>query len=379
MPYLKRLIPAVLMLLAMQLAACRTLPFNDKLPENLAIEKIAGSDENSPFAFAPDGSSVALARSGLKLFHMPRKAYVQLSSNTPRKLAWSPFDNAIAALFREEQKSRVIVYDHNGTPLAETVIDAPLTDLGWIGKNELALGGTVIKEYKFGSNYRSILFRWQPGMNAPVASELRDSTLQPNTVKKWRNFLKRGPLMDFSGQTPLISYLHPVEPPLFPPYYKLIIKDLASGREIEVAPVGLSTDGARLSADGELILFGDGYGATVLRNPWSEELLAGGDSPGSNLALAAGGSWFADGALYRKGALPTPLAPGAAAAFSADGSRLLLQTGSELFLLIGLKPVAEAMINPALNTKIQQLRTLRAGGLISPPEYRESLERILHQ
>jgi len=375
---LNNLLPAALLLLAMQLAACQTLPLNEKLPDNLAAEKITSVDANAPFAVAPDGSVVAMSSSGLRLFHIPTKEHVQLSAKTPRKLAWSPFGTSLAALFSEEQQSRIITYDQQGFPLAETVIEAQLTDLGWLSEQELALGGTIIKQYRFGSNYRSMLYRWQPGKNAPVASELRNSTLQPATISKWQAYLQRGTLMDFSSQTPLISYLHPVEPPLFTPYYKVVIKDLASGKEMEVASVSLYSQGARLSADGEKILFGDGSGSTSLRNPWSEEELCKATSPGFQPAISPDTcSWFADGALFRTGSLVAPLAAGAAAQFTADGSRLVVQAGSELYLLTGLKAVEGSMFIPALDAKIQKLRSLKLEGLISPQEYKEALEKLV--
>lgn len=372
-----RLFSATLLLFPLLLAACQTLPLNGKLPDNLAATKIASVDQDSPFAVAPDGIVVALVDGGLQLFHIPTRQQVPLSASTPRKLAWSPFGNSLAALFREGEKSRVITYDQYGTAIAEAVIAAPLTDIGWLSENELALGGQLIKSYKFGSNFQNVLYRWKPGRDTPVVNNLRNSTLQPATVNKWHALLARGPLMDFSSQTPLVSYLQPVEPPLFTPYYKVIVRDLASGRELEVATVSLSSAGARLSADGEKILFGDGKGSTVLRNPWSEEVLGNVSSPGLSPALSAdAGSWFADGALFRNGALLTQLAPAAAAQFTPDGSRLVLQTGGDLYLLTGLKAADGALFVPALNEKIQKLRSLRAEGLISPKDYQQALARI---
>ncbi len=376
---LKSLLSATLLLLTLHLlTACQTLPLYGKLPDNLQAEKIAAVDENAPFSVAPDGNVVALVSSGLKLFHIPTKEYLPLSTKTPRKLAWSPIGTTLAALFTEAQKSRITVYDQFGTPFAETVIDALLTDLGWLSETELALGGAVITEFKFGSNYRNILYRWKPGRDDPVISELRDSTLQATTIRNLRPFLERGPLMDFSSQTPLISYLQPVDPPLFTPYYKLIIKDLASNKEMEVAALSLYAEGARLSADGEKILFGDGKGSTVLQNPWSEEVIFSVSSPGFRPALSpVTGSWFADGALFGDGAMLTRLAPGATAQFTADGGHLVLKTGAELYLLNGLKPAEGTRFLPALNDKIQQLRSMKIEGLISPNEYKQALEKIV--
>lgn len=374
----RNLLPVVALLLsALLFTSCRSLPLNGRLPENLTAVKITTVDEGTPFAVAPDSNVVALVSSDFKLFHIPSGESVTLSAKRPHKLAWSPFGLTLAALFREDGKSRIITYDGFGTAIAETVIDAPLTDIGWLSENELALGGAIVKEYKFGSNYRTMLYRWQPGRDDPVASELRDATLQPATIRNWQAFLKRGPLMDFSSQTPLISYLHPVDPPLFTPYYKLVVRDLVSGRELEAAAVSLSSAGGRLSADGEKILFADGKGLTLLRNPWSDTVIASVNSLGTGPALAAdAGSWFADGALFRNGKLVSQLATGAVAQFSADGSRLFLAAGDELFLVSGLKPAEGTLFVPALTEKLQKLRSLRAEGLITPQEYRDSLEKM---
>lgn len=371
------LLSVTLLVLALLLAACRSLPLNGPLPENLTAVKITSVDAGTPFAVTPEGNVVALVKGECKLYHIPSGEQVLLSPKRPHRLVWSPFGLSLAALFHENGTSRIITYDQIGTAVAETVIDAPLTDIGWLSENELALGGAVIKEYRFGSNYRTMLYRWKPGRDVPVASELRDTTLQPATMRTWQTLLKRGPLMDFSSQTPLISYLHPVDPPLFTPYYKLVVRDLASGKEVEAAAVSLNADGGRLSGDGEKILFGDGKGATLLRNPWSDTVLFSVAAFGAGPVLSADAdSWFADGALFRGGRLVTPLAAGAVAQFSTDGSHLFLRAGDELFRISGLKPAAGSLFVPALTEKLQKLRSLRAEGLISPQEYQDALERI---
>src|SRR6185369_14203322 len=107
------LVAAAVAVLAL-LSACRTLPIDGKLPEGLSAEKIASVDNGSPLAVSPDGNVVALASSGLKMFHIALKEQIDLSENSPEKLAWSPLGNSLAALFRKEGKSIVIVYDQHG-------------------------------------------------------------------------------------------------------------------------------------------------------------------------------------------------------------------------------------------------------------------------
>lgn len=371
------LVAALNLSLVLLLTACQSLPLKGQLPESLTVEEITAVAPNSPFAISSDGTVAALVNSGLKLFHLPTKQQLPLANTPADKLSWSPLGYSLAATFPEGQKTRVVIYDQFGTKTTETVIDAQITDIGWLSEDELGLGGIIVKHYSFGSNYSSMLYRWRPGENLPVARELRDSTLQPATMRKWQGYLARGPMMDFSRQTPLISFVHPVEPPLFPPYYKLIVMDLASGRQIETASVSLASDGPRLSADGERVLYADGNGSIILKNPWSDEVLQTTKGLGFKPALSPDSDvWFADGALVRQGTLVTPLAPGATAQFTRNGSSLAIVSGTELYLLRGLKPASGSMFLPELNDKLQKLRSLRAEGLITSQEYKEALERI---
>lgn len=111
------------------LSACRTLPIDGRLPEGLSAEKITPVDEDSPFALSPDGNVVAIASSGLKMFHIEMKEQIDLSGNSPEKLAWSPLGNFLAAIFRKDGKSKIIVYDQHGIQVAETTTEDNLTGL----------------------------------------------------------------------------------------------------------------------------------------------------------------------------------------------------------------------------------------------------------
>jgi WD40 repeat protein len=361
------------------LSACQTLPINGRLPEGLAAEKITSIEESSPFAVSPDGNVVAIVRSGLKIFHIGLKEQIELSDSSPEKLAWSPFGNSLAALFRKDGKSTIIIYDLHGILLAEAEVDDVLTDLGWLSEDQIYAGGLGVKNYKFGSNFSSILYRWSPGRDLPAAIALRDTTIQPSTFIKSKPALERGPMMDLAGQTAQVLYRHPVAPPLANPYYKLIIRDIETGKELDLANFSLTSDGGRFSADGETILFGDGKGSIKLFNPWSEETLHTIATPGKNLVLSPDNTtWFADGTLFRNSSMVTPLAPGIAS-FTPDGSRLLINSSGSLYLVTGLKKAEGALFAPPLVDKIQKLRSMRVQGLVTPGEYKESLKRITAQ
>lgn len=359
------------------LTACQTLPINGTLPDGLVAEKIASVDKGSVLALSPDGNVVAIVSDGLKLLHVPSKEHVSLGERIPLKLAWSPLGYYLAALYAKDGASSIAIYDQYGIAIAEEAFAVRLTDLGWLSEDELIAGGVRIKSYKFGHNYQSLFFRWKPGRDKPTESILRDTTLQPATVAKAHSLLERGPMLELSPQSAALLYLHPVDPPVFSPYYKLIMKDLASGRELEIASAGLNSAGGKFSADGERILYADGNGTTLLYNPWSEEIIRKASTFGRNPALSPEGeNWIADGSLFRKDGTVIPLAGETVAQFSTDGSRIIIRGGGDLYLLSGLKPAEGTMFVPAVAEKVTKLRSLRMQGLVTPAEYKESLQRI---
>lgn len=371
------LLPLTLLLSLLLLGACRTLPLNAPLPDGLTAEKIVSVDQGSPFSLAPDSTVIALTDDGLKLFHIPSKEAIPLDQRTPLKLAWSPLGYSLAALFANDDGSTVVIYDQHGIKLAEAPCTDRLTSIGWLAEDELAAGGFKIKTYKFGQNYESLYFRWKPGRDKPTVNGLRDTTLKLATVAKARVLLERGPLLELSPQSGTLLYLHPVDPPVFAPYYKLIMKDLASGKELEIASVGLNSAGGKFSANGEKVLYADGNGTTLLYNPWSGETLRKSNAFGNSPALSPEGeTWIADGTLFRKNSPALPLAEGAEAQFSLDGSRVILRSGSALYLLTGLQPAQGTLFVPAVAEKVAKLRSLRIQGLVTAPEYQENLTRI---
>lgn len=354
-------------------AGCSTLPVSGQLPEGLVATKIARIDEGTRFAISPDGAAVAHSKSGLKLLHISTGQKLDLSAETPERLAWSPVGYNLAALYYRDGKSAIVTYDQHGLKVAEASIDGRITDLAWLSESELLAAELRVANYRFGSNYKTLLHRWKPGKSSPVATPLRDTTIQPANAVRWQNTLSRGPMPGLSPTDDFILYLHPLDPPVFSPYYKLILRELPSGREKEIANVSLNSDGGLFSLDGELILFGDGSGNTSLYDPWTEKTIFSCKTPGKNPAFSPDGShWFADGTLYRGNAPLAILAPNGIARFSPDAKELLLSANGSLYRVTGLRPAKPL---PPPSDKLRQLRAWRLEGLISAREYTESKER----
>lgn len=363
---------------ALLAAACSTLPMRGGLAEGVTATRLAKVDKASPFALSPDGTVVAMVSSGLKLYHTVFKEEILLEGGAPIALAWSPRGFFLAAVFARGDESRIVIYNQYGTPIAEEVLKARLSSVSWLSDDELIAGGARVKSYTFGVNYQSLFYRWQPGRGLPVEKLLRDSTLRQTTVDGAKPAFERGPMIDIARQSAVLLYLHPVDPPVFTPYYRLIVRDLESGSELEAASVSLNSGGARFSADGERILYSDGSGSTVLYNPWTETVLRKSRAQGLNPALSPEGeNWFSDGAYFRKDGSAMLLAQGAEAEFSRTGDSIIYRDGEELTLIAGIGQSEGIMFVPAVAEKVAGLRAKRIQGVITPKEYDAKIRELI--
>jgi len=357
-------------------AGCSSLPLSGKLPEGLSVEQLTSVDDNAVMAISPDGTVVALTSSGLKLYHIPNRQLLEVTGQTPRRIAWSPNGYSLAATYADSGKSVIHTYDQHGIRVAETAIDGEITDISWLSEAELLTASVEVKSYKFGSNFNSVIHRWQPGRDAPKRIDLKNTTLQPANASRWSTTLSRGPMIDVSRTADQILYLHPVDPPLFTPYLKLILRDLASSKEMEIGPVNLGSHGGRFTADGENVIYGDGIGKVTRYNPWTGETVATLKSAGKELEISPAGDYiFADGALFHGTDMLAMLAPGGTARFTPNGSQLLVAAKGDLYLLSGLHPANEKLLPLQQLEKLLQPRAWRLDNLISARDYKDALEK----
>ncbi len=362
------------------LGGCSTLPITGPLPDNLTAEKVASIDEQSPLAISPDSKVVALNSSGLKLFHLPTGQQVDVSARNAHRAAWSPLGYSLAASFTTGGTSTLVTYDQYGIKVAEAEVEGEITDLAWLSEHELLAASVTITTYKFGNNFKTLLHRWLPGRNTPTSTPLRDSTLQSVTVRTWLPLLRRGPMLDISRTADQILYMHPLDPPVFKPYYKLILRDLTNGKEMEIASLGMTSSGGRFTADSELIFYGDGAGKTTVYNPWTDEAVRRFNAAGRTLEISPAGDYsFVDGALYHGDTRVAMLAPEGVGRFTPDGRQLLVAARNDLYLLKGLQPANDRLLPVAQLEKLLQPRVWRLDNLISAKEYKETLERIKRQ
>jgi hypothetical protein len=367
----------LMLLLAALLTGCHQLPTTAPLPEGLTLARIGSVDAGAPFALSPDHTQLALGRGGLELRHLSTGVTTAVATHIPSALAWSGDGRHLAASFYRDGQSILASYDARGASEGSVSLAGRVTDLCWLADGELLAGGVVLTNYRFGSNYKTLLHRWRPGGEA-ASILLKESTLQPATMKRWAEVLERGPALVLAPDSRSLLYLHPYNPPLFTPYSKLMLRDLESGGELEIGQVSLLSGGGAFSGDGELVAFGDGRELVSQVNPWSGESGSTIKAPGQQFVSSPDGSyWLLDGLLYRFGSPVAMFRPGVTGRFAPDGTGLLVAHEGELYLVRGLSPRPLPEVPPAVLERLRQLRSWRSQGLIESAEYRLVRERIM--
>jgi hypothetical protein len=366
-----------MMLVSLLLAGCAaTLPAHTPLPQGLALAVIGRSDPEAPFAWHPDADTIAFVRGELRMMNLATGDMVQLDA-TPSAIAWTPDGALLAAVSAQGKDSLVRVFDRQGAVVDEVVVPGHVSQLAWRFDRELLAPSQVLERFKFGVSLRTQLYRWRLG-TAPTATILSDVTIMPSRAKAADNSYFDTFSFALSPLRDEIAYTRLVDPPNFPSYQKIIVRNLESGAEQEASGVKLGSAGAVFSSDAEQILYGDGAGMVRRLSPWAggeQDLLT---TPGHTIALSPADRYlFADGRLFLEMQQLVAFPTDCAGEFSQTGTRLLLRCGDSLSLLSGLADSATPQVSPTQRERLLSLRKWRSEKLISNKEYQTAKQRIL--
>lgn len=362
--------------MAIACSGCSHLPLATPLPEGVTVTRIGDQLPDSPFAVSPDGRYVALASQGLRLVESATGNSRQLRTDSPTALAWSPTGSRLSAAFPDAGGSLLAIFSPaDGRQPVESRVNAVVTSVTWLNDRDVAAGGLVLKPFTFGTNATTVLYRWD-GDAPPVATTLRDTTLRPATAQKFVGELVRPGKFGFSPSADEVLFLHPHDPPMFTPYYKVILRNLTNSAERELPGVSLGGVVPVFAADGERVSYGDAY--TQWYDPWQATPLTALPAGGKALAVSPGGEYLLiDGTLYRNGVAVLAVNGTVAGRFSADGRSLFLASEGSLYRIDGLRDAPPPQLTPDQAKRLLELRAWRTEGLITPAEYRAAKERTL--
>jgi hypothetical protein len=365
----------IICLIFISLAGCAHLPVTGVLPDGVRVTEVARVDADSPFALDAGGDTVAFTNGGLRVKGLASGDERLVSDDVPTALAWSSDGKQLAAAFPLGQEAELRIYDRQGNVQAQTRLAGRVSGLAWRPSSEILAFAVKQQVYSFGANLAEVLYLWD-GKSEPVLTGLHETTLLPAILKRWEGGLRHALTFAVSPLDDEIVYARIYAPPAFAPYLKLMLRNLESGREREVATASLLSAGVFFPGNGEGILYGDGEGASRLLDPWGDRTITTFPSPGRTLALSPSGHYLLlDGHLYRGGREIASFPAESVGVFAPRGGRLALRYGERLYLVANLPEEPAVLRDPATTVHLRQLRKWLSEGLISTQDYRKAAEK----
>jgi hypothetical protein len=369
------LIRIVLFLLVIGAAGCAGLPVTGSLPGNVTIAEVSSVDEDSPFAFAAGGGTVAFANGGLRIRDLASGRELPVSADAPTALSWSPDGAKLAAAFSAGGGSVLRLFDREGAVQAETRVPGRVNALAWGAPPEVMAFVVTRQVYRFGTNLAEVLHRWD-GKGKPTSTPLSETTLMPASLPMQEQIIRNNLTFAVSPLHDEILYTRLYAPPAFTPYLKLILRNLENGREREVGTASPFSAGGLFSGSGDWIVYGEGESESRQIDPWRDKNLLTFSSPGRTLALSPSGHYLLlDGHLYRDGQQIATFPSECNGAFAPQGGRLAIRYGKRLYLVDLPADGPVPPLDPAGAERLRQLRKWLSEGLITVQEYRTTVER----
>ena len=148
---LRNLLYGPIFVLFMFAAGCTGLPVSRTLPAGITSEPVVTAAVE-PFAPDPTGQNLAFSRKGLNIITLDTKKEIQVTTEKPTALAWSPDGSRLAAAFISgSETSMVKLYGTDGTKLGNTEVVGTIGNLAWRSADELLIAEVLLTNYKFGS------------------------------------------------------------------------------------------------------------------------------------------------------------------------------------------------------------------------------------
>jgi hypothetical protein len=364
-----RLIALLLPFVAAGLAGCATLTQGTKLPEGLLVREVAKADAGAPFAVDRSGGFAAVYKNALQLIDA-KGAVLALGEGNVSALSFSPAGDRLAAALPVQDKTVLRLLDRQGKVVGETTIPEMVTSMSWRSQSQLAIAALDVKKTPEGTRLGARLYLWD-GSGAPAGVTLREGTVRPQVADPLRAALFTSFHLAISPYGDEIAYSFLVDQPPLPPYQRITVRHLESGREWEIGRTSVGSGGPLYTPDGESLLVGDTHALTRRFSiPDGREMDAW-PAAGNDPALSPSGSYlFLDGRLYQNGRTVVSFPSQSRGSFLPDGSGLAVSYDGKLYLVSGLNERAVSAPAPAELERLLKLRKLRSLGLISEKEYR---------
>ncbi|RII25550.1 MAG: hypothetical protein CXR31_13300 [Geobacter sp.] len=359
------------------IAGCTSLPVSGSQAANLSVTALTRVAPTAPWCVNPADSSIAMGDNGLQLFEPAAGTRIRLATPSPTALAWSPDGKRLAAALPDGDSTTLAIFSRQGKPIAQAPVPGRVTGIEWMSSADLVALGVGIRIFSFGDAITATLYRWD-GTSAPQSTTLFETTVKPLTVRQWGERIITSISMAISSDRDEMLYTRLHDPPAFSPYLRIILRNLESGAERDVATTAaLSSGGGRFVGTGDRIVYGDGSSLSRVMAPWSDKVIQSFLAPGKQLAASpAGEDLLLDGHLYQGETEIASFPPASDGSF-APGGTLYIRHDTAIYRIGGLTEAIPAPLQPAVAERLRTMRAWRSEGLISDREYRENKKRIM--
>lgn len=360
------------------LPACSHIPLHEHHDSSLAVHQISSIDPSFTLSPHPDGARIALADDGLFVHSPGSEARTVFDTSSPSALAWSPDGNYLAAAFENSGNSVIKVYSHRGKKVSEKTVPGNMPVIFWTSDDEILALSAILLEHRFGTSLQQMLHKLTL-KGEPVTTVLHNSTIVPLTLKLYDSRQLINQIKpQLSSLRDELLYVRLFNPPVSPPYFKLYVRNLASGAEQELTKLGINAGSALITYDGEEAIWSDGTGDFWRQTIWGQNEPRKMSFSGSRLLLSKNSTtMIRDGKIYNGNVKLGEFQPNCNLLFMEDG-RLLIGWENRLFIMEGLpRPPATKTLTKSQIEKLIAVRAWRSSGSITATEYDNSVKRIL--
>lgn len=366
----------LLLIVSLFFAACaqapRALPLSSSAPL-LAQPLFAAPQDPFDVALNNSGSYLALAGKNLELYDLQSGAHQTLLAQRVDALCWSYDGNFLAVAVQKANQSVLTIYTAVGRLQTEHSVPGRVSRLQWLKEQPLVASLLEHKTYKFGTHLKASLAQVDRQGSMEILP-LYETTINPATAARLGENLFRLFATDLSALGDEVLYARIFAPPAFAAQRRILIRNLASGAERQLAEISLEKGGARLLADGETALVFNGSNQVEQLELWQEAQKA--SFAATDFSYNAASDWLIldDHLQSRDKQFLLNLPPLAQHWFSANGQHGALNSDGYLYLLANLGVREKPELPRQLREPWQTLRKLRSSGLIDEKDYHMAKE-----
>jgi hypothetical protein len=345
------------------------------LPDGYAVKTFVKVDMGKPFAVNRAGVFAAIVDGSVQIIESAGGPGRVIAPAPATELVFAPDGTRLAALFATADRSLLRIFDLQGKLLGETLISGRVTSIAWRSDKELLASALTIKKFSFGSEFISVLHRWDT-VTPPLATPLSDVTVRPFVAKLPEADLLRSLSMALSPYGDEIAYSALKDPPLYTPYLRIAVRHLETGAERTMAETGIGSGGPIFMPDGESLLTGDARALTHQLSLADGREMNAWPTAGNRMVLSPSGSYLLlDGSLYQGGREIATFPKESIGVFLPDGSGIALSARGFLFMISGLQDPKPAGLSGDLERTLE-LRRLHMLGLITDKEFKSRLKKV---